>query len=57
MICERRDVKGVNTQTETQRISLERKYFTHSKGKKEKKILTVCNIIVDTRLSVIRNIS
>ena len=37
MICERRDVKGVNTQTETQRISLERKYFMHCKAKKEKK--------------------
>ena len=37
MICERRDVKGVNTQTETQRISLERKCFMHCKAKKEKK--------------------
>ena len=37
MICERRDVKGVNTQTETQKISLEKKCFMHCKAKKEKK--------------------
>ena len=57
MICERRDVKGVNTDRDTKNKYGEEIFHALHACKKEKKILIVCNIIVDTHLSIIRNIS